>query len=98
MVVLGLTMLVEKLHRAELLVNTSYSAILPALGGGIFDPKTMLSAYGINGNSHPVHSGIQTTLNGRILTMAGRIDWHPSTDHNSFRDDLVADVTWTDQK
>ena len=84
---------VEKLNRSELLVNTYYSAIRPALGGGNFAPKPTLSAYGITGNSHLIHSGIQTTLNGRILTMAGRIDWQPSSDRNHLSNDLVASLT-----
>ena len=55
---------VEAVKKLDLKVNRSKSALWPTNGSSI----------GRNG----LNSGFQTTVNGRILTMAGRIDWQPT--------------------
>ncbi|MDT7040727.1 hypothetical protein [Candidatus Nitronereus thalassa] len=66
----------------DLPINTYHSAVPPKIKAGTFSLQPIL-----------VHSGLQTTLNGRILTMAGRIDWYPSSGENPLSHDLVASLT-----
>ncbi len=83
---------VGKLIEPDLLINTYHSAVLPKIQAGAFSLQP-ISVHGNFWKPLLVQSGLQTTPNGRILTMAGRIDWHPYSDGNSLSNDLVASLT-----
>ncbi len=83
---------VGNLIEPDLLINTYHSAVSPKKQAGTFSLQT-ISVQGNFWRPLLVQSGLQTTPNGRILTMAGRIDWHPYSDGNSLSNDLVASLT-----
>jgi len=83
---------VGKLIEPDLLINTYHSAVSPKITAGTFSLQP-ISVHGKFLRPLLVQSGLQRTPNGRILTMAGRIDWHPSSDGNLLSNDLVASLT-----
>jgi hypothetical protein len=83
---------VGKLFEPDLLINTYHSAVSPKKNAGTFSLQP-ISAHGKFLRPLLVQSGLQTTPNGRILTMAGRIDWRPSSNRDPLSDDLVASLT-----
>ncbi len=82
---------VGKLIEPDLLINTYHSVIPSKIKAGAFSLQP-ISVHGNFWRPLLVQSGLQTTPNGRILTMAGRIDWHPSSDRDPLSDDLVASL------
>jgi len=88
---------VGNLIEPDLLINTYHSAVLPKIQAGTFSLQP-ISVHGKFWKSLLIHSGLQTTLNGRILTMAGRIDWHPYSDGDSLSNELVASLTGTNPR
>ncbi len=88
---------VGNLTEPDLLINTYHSAIPSKLKGGAFSLQP-ISVHGNFWRPLLVQSGLQTTPNGRILTMEGRIDWHPSSEGNPLNDDLVASLTGTNPR
>ena len=65
---------VKKLHMN---VNTSHSALWPQSGNGALSSGINVNSR-LTPHSTELDPGFQTTVNGRILTMAGRIDWKPT--------------------
>ncbi|MCH7615146.1 MAG: hypothetical protein IH978_05350 [Nitrospinae bacterium] len=82
---------VGNLIEPDLLINTYHSAIPSKIQAGTFSLQP-ISVHGKFWKPLLVHSGLQTTLNGRILTMAGRIDWQPTSGGNPLSDDLIASL------
>jgi hypothetical protein len=88
---------VGKLIEPDLLINTYHSAIPSKIKAGTFSLQP-ISVHGKFWKPLLVQSGLQTTPNGRILTMAGRIDWHPYSNGDSLSHDLVASLTGTNPR
>ena len=88
---------VGKLIEPDLLINTYHSGIPSKIQAGTFSLQP-ISVHGKFWRPLLVQSGLQTTPNGRILTLAGRIDWHPYSDGNSLSNELVASLTGTNPR
>ena len=88
---------VGNLIEPDLLINTYHSAIPSKIKAGAFSLQP-ISVHGKFWRPFLVQSGFQTTPNGRILTMAGRIDWHPYSNGDSLSNDLVASLTGTNPR
>jgi len=82
---------VGNLIEPDLLINTYHSEIPSKIKAGAFSLQP-ISVHGKFWRPLLVQSGLQTTPNGRILTMAGRIDWQTSSDRDPLSDDLVASL------
>lgn len=83
---------VEGLKGPDFIINKYHSALEPKIEASAFSKQFRSVKYGKFARSLLVNSGLQTTPNGRILTMAGHIDWQPTSGGKTSNKDLVASL------